>query len=100
VRTIKRAPSRDSILLTAFDTVALESLSSAAASAKERHSATLAKIASPSRSGNLAMITKNETMGFDSFYFEIDPLSITSQLQVVAPRVHWVDAIRHGGKAR
>jgi hypothetical protein len=46
------------------------------------------------------MITKNETMGFDSFYFEIDPLSIKSQPQVAAPRVHCVDAIRHGGKAR
>jgi hypothetical protein len=66
---ISRAPSRDSILLTAFDTVAFESRNSAAASAKERHSATLAKMASPSRFGSLAMIINFETSGFDSFYF-------------------------------
>jgi hypothetical protein len=52
---ISRAPSRASIRLTAFETVALESFSSAAAPAKERVSTTLAKIASPSKSGSLAM---------------------------------------------
>ncbi len=40
-----------------------------AASAKERHSATFAKMASPSRSGSLAMITNFETSDFHSFYF-------------------------------
>ena len=52
---MSRAPSRASILLTAFETVALESFSSAAAPAKERSSTTLAKIASPSKSGSLAI---------------------------------------------
>src|SRR5689334_16979490 len=42
VRLMSRASSRASILLTAFETVALESLSSAAAPAKERSSTTLA----------------------------------------------------------
>ena len=79
MRIISRAPSRDSILLIAFDTVAFESLSSAAASAKERHYATFAKMASPSRSGSLAMITNSETLGFESFYFRIEPLSIKSR---------------------
>jgi hypothetical protein len=69
VRIINRAPRRDSILLTAFDTVAFESCNCTAASAKERHSATFAKMASPSRSGSLAMIPILETVGFDSFYF-------------------------------
>ena len=55
VRLMSRVPSRASILLTALETVALESFSSAAAPAKERISTTLAKIASPSKSGNLAM---------------------------------------------
>jgi hypothetical protein len=62
----------------AFDTVAFESRNSAAASAKERHSATFAKMASPSRSGSLAMALNLETVGFDSFYFSIHPLSIES----------------------
>jgi hypothetical protein len=66
---ISRAPSLDSILLIAFETVAFESLSSAAASTNERHSATYAKMASPSRSGILAMIANFETYSFDSFYF-------------------------------
>jgi hypothetical protein len=69
VRLMSRAPSRASILLTAFETVALESLSSAAAPAKERSSTTLAKIASPSKSGSLAIGSNLETMSFDSFYF-------------------------------
>jgi hypothetical protein len=55
VRLISRVRSRASTLLTAFETVALETFSSAAARAKERNSATFAKIASPSRSGNLGM---------------------------------------------
>jgi hypothetical protein len=55
--------------LTAFDTVAFESRNSAAVSAKERHSASFAKMASPSRSGSLAMIQNSETIGFSSFYF-------------------------------
>jgi hypothetical protein len=48
---------------------ALESLSSADAPAKERHSTTFAKIASPSRSGGLAMIIIFEITGFIGFYF-------------------------------
>ena len=51
---MSRAPSRASIRLTALETVALDSFSSAAAPAKERSSMTLAKIASPSKSGSLA----------------------------------------------
>ena len=66
---MSRAPSRFSILLTALETVALESFSSAAAPAKERISTTLAKIARPSKSGSLAMSANLETMSFDSFYF-------------------------------
>jgi hypothetical protein len=54
--------------LIAFETVPFESLRSAAAAAKERHSATLAKMASPSKSGSLGMVSKYETFGFDSFY--------------------------------
>jgi hypothetical protein len=46
VRLSSRAPSLASSLLTAFETVALESFSSVAAAAKERVSTTLAKIAS------------------------------------------------------
>jgi hypothetical protein len=69
VRMISLSPSRASILLTAFDTVAFESLSSFAATAKDRHSATFAKMASPLRSGSLAMIQNLETYSFDSFYF-------------------------------
>jgi hypothetical protein len=48
---MSRAPSRFSILLTALETVALESFSSAVAPANERISTTLAKIARPSKSG-------------------------------------------------
>jgi hypothetical protein len=48
---------------------ALESLSSADASVKERHSTTFAKIASPSRSGSLATIIIFEITGFIGFYF-------------------------------
>jgi hypothetical protein len=65
---ISRAPSRVSIRLIAFETVAFESLNSVAAPAKERHSATFAKIANPSRSGSLAIVSLLETSGFDSFY--------------------------------
>src|SRR6266566_3242073 len=65
-----------STLLTAFETVALESLSSAAAAANERVSATLAKIAKPSRSGSLD-ISNPETIDFDNFYFQFMRLSIT-----------------------
>ena len=56
---MSRAPSRASILLTAFETVALESFSSAAAPAKEWDSTILAKIASPSKSGSLAIKNQN-----------------------------------------
>jgi hypothetical protein len=70
VRAAATCGSRASILLTAFETVALESFSSAAAPAKERSSTTLAKIARPSKSGSLAIGGSNlETMSFDSFYF-------------------------------
>jgi hypothetical protein len=55
VRLMSRAPSRASILLMAFEIAALESFSSAAGPAKERPSTTLAKIASPSKSGSLAI---------------------------------------------
>jgi hypothetical protein len=61
----RRAPSRDSILPTAFDTVAFERRSSAGGA----HSATFAKMASPSKPGSLAMITSFETAGFKIFYF-------------------------------
>ncbi len=66
---MSRAPSRASILLTALETVAFERLSSAAAPAKERISTTFAKIAMPSKSGNLAMMLDSETMWFKRFYF-------------------------------
>ena len=58
VRLMSRVPNLASILLTALETVALESFSSAAAPAKERISTTLAKIASPSKSGSLAIGAK------------------------------------------
>src|ERR1700722_13689616 len=64
-----------STLLTAFETVALESFSSAAAAANERISATLAKIAKPSRSGSFDMSIL-ETIDFDYFYFHFMRLSI------------------------
>jgi hypothetical protein len=66
---MSRAPSRRSILLTALETVALDSFNSAAAPAKERSSTTLAKTANPSKSGSLAMGAVLETMNFNSFYF-------------------------------
>jgi len=69
VRLNSLTPSLASNRLTALDTVALESLNSAAALAKERHSATFAKIANPSRSGSLAMDIHFETVRFHSFYF-------------------------------
>src|SRR5882762_3634107 len=75
-RLISRPPSRASILLTALETVAFESLSSAAAPAKERISTTFAKIAMPSKSGNLAMMLDSETMCFQGFYFLAGGLSI------------------------
>jgi hypothetical protein len=37
--------------------------------AKERSSTTLAKIASPSKSGSLVIGSNSETMSFNSFYF-------------------------------
>jgi hypothetical protein len=55
--------------------LAFESLSSAAAAANERISATLAKIAKPSRSGSFDM-SNPETIDFDNFYFQFEPLSI------------------------
>src|SRR5882724_10249674 len=76
VRLNNRVFSFLSTLLTAFDTVALESFSSAAAAANERVSATLAKIAKPSRSGSLD-ISNPETIDFDNFYFQFMRLSIT-----------------------
>src|SRR5690348_9016315 len=75
VRLNNRVFSFLSTLLTAFETVALESFSSAAAAANERVSATLAKIAKPSRSGNLD-ISNPETISFDNFYFQFVRLSI------------------------
>jgi hypothetical protein len=53
----------------------LESFSSTAAAAKERVSATLAKIAKPSRSGSFD-ISNPETISFDNFYFQLTSLSI------------------------
>jgi hypothetical protein len=64
-----------STLLIAFETVALESFSSAAAAANERVSATFAKIAKPSRSGSFD-ISIPETMSFDNFYFQLVSVSI------------------------
>src|SRR6266481_6152544 len=75
VRLNNRVFSFLSTLLTAFETVALESFSSAAAAANERVSATLAKIAKPSRSGSLD-ISNPETIDFDNFYFQFVRLSI------------------------
>src|SRR5258708_2203406 len=75
VRLNNRVLSFASTLLTAFETVALESFSSAAAAAKERVSATFAKIAKPSRSGSFDM-SNPETIDFDNFYFQLVPLSI------------------------
>src|SRR5712671_4586300 len=75
VRLNNRVLSFASTLLTAFETVALESFSSAAAAAKERVSATFAKIAKPSRSGSCDM-SIHETIDFDNFYFQLVPLSI------------------------
>jgi len=49
--------------------VALHRFSAAAGPGKERISTTLAKIASPSKSGSLAFGADLETMRFDSFYF-------------------------------
>jgi hypothetical protein len=68
VRLNNHVLSFASTLLTAFETVALESLSSAAAAAKERASATFAKIAKPSRSGNFDM-SNPETIDLHNFYF-------------------------------
>ena len=48
-------PNRASTLLTAFETVALERFSSAAAPAKERGCTTLANIASPAKSASPTM---------------------------------------------
>jgi hypothetical protein len=62
-------------LLTAFETVALDSLSSAAAAAKDRVSATLAKIAKPSRSGSLVMSSNPETMAIIPDLTEVDAAS-------------------------
>jgi hypothetical protein len=55
VRLNSRAPSRCSNRLTAFETVALDSASSREAAANDRNSTTLAKIASASKSGSLAI---------------------------------------------
>ena len=74
---INFAPSLSSSLLIALETVALDSLSSDEASPKDRHSATFAKTASPSKSGSLDMIHLLETIGFDSFYFKAHRLSIS-----------------------
>src|SRR5262245_40479081 len=76
VRLNNRVLSFASTLLTAFETVALDSFSSIAAAAKERVSATFAKIAKPSRSGSFD-ISNPETVDFDNFYFHFMRLSIT-----------------------
>ena len=88
VRLMSRAPSLASILLTAFETVALESFSSAAALAKERSSTTLANIASPSKSGSLVIGLHSETMSFDSFYFlsRVESISVFAKHQALAGR--------------
>jgi hypothetical protein len=75
VRLNNRVLSFASTRLTAFETVALESFNSAAAAAKERVSATFAKIAKPSRSGSFDM-SNPETIGFDNFYFQFADMSI------------------------
>src|SRR4029077_16746858 len=75
VRLNNRVLSFASTLLTAFETVAFEIFSSAAAAAKERVSATFAKIAKPSRSGRFDM-SNLETVDFDNFYFQFIRLSI------------------------
>src|SRR5258708_4576957 len=75
VRLNNRVLSLASTRLTAFETVALERFSSAAAAAKERASATFAKIAKPSRSGSFDMANP-ETIDFDNFYFQVAALSI------------------------
>src|SRR5580700_4798886 len=75
VRSNNRVLSFVSTLPTAFETVALDRLSSAAAAANERVSATFAKIAKPSRSGSFDM-SNPETIGFDNFYFQFARLSI------------------------
>jgi hypothetical protein len=75
VRLNKRVLSFASTRLTAFETVAFDSLSSAAAAANERISATFAKIAKPSRSGSVD-ISISETIDFDNFYFQFWRLSI------------------------
>src|SRR5260370_19981608 len=80
VRLNNRVLSFASTLLTAFETVALDSFSSAAAPAKERVSATFAKIAKPSRSGSFD-ISNPETVDFDNFYFQFMPLSIRARVQ-------------------
>ncbi len=80
-------PSRASSRVTALETVALESLSSAAAPAKERASATLANTAKPSKSGKVDM-SISETMRFDSFYFYLTALSI-SKFQQRAAEAAW-----------
>ena len=67
---MSRAPSRASILLTAFETVAFESFSSAAAPAKERSFHDLGENRQPfevRQSGHLC--SNLETMSFDCFYF-------------------------------
>ncbi len=85
VRVISRAPSFASTRLIAFDTVAFDRRSSSAAPLKERHSATFAKIARPSRSGSLAMSADFENLGFPSFYFQADALSIRSSPKEITP---------------
>jgi hypothetical protein len=79
-----RVLSFASTRLTAFETVAFESLSSAAAAANERISATLAKIAKPSRSGSFDM-SNPETIDFDNFYFQFERLSIPLGTKQVIP---------------
>src|SRR5260370_2826676 len=59
VRLISRVANRASLLLPAFEIVALDSFSSAAARAKEGDSATFAKMASPSRSASLDITHQN-----------------------------------------
>ncbi len=84
VRLKSRAPSRASTRLTALDTVAFERSRSSAAREKDCSSATLAKIARPSRSGSPDIAHIPETMSFDCFYLCLDCLGNILALEIGA----------------
>jgi len=66
---MSRAPSRASILLTAFETVALESFSSAAAPRVGAKLHDLGENRQPFEVRQSGHGSNLETMSFDSFYF-------------------------------